>query len=81
MPRRKRHETISSYHLGLVERQAWLLTKELREAQLALKPFTPHWEAIDQLHQDMRRALNLLNDRPADYERPHMAPMSGGGPP
>ncbi|MER8555128.1 hypothetical protein NKH37_23575 [Mesorhizobium sp. M1217] len=78
MPRYRRHEEISEFHLAKIEWQAWLLTVELRDAQLALKPFCAHWETIDQLHRDMRKALNLLNNRPADYEEPHFAPMSRG---
>jgi hypothetical protein len=78
MPRYRRHEEISEYHLSRVERQAFLLKVELQAAQLALKPFCPHYDAIDRLHTDLRKALNLLNGRPADYERPHAAPMSGG---
>ncbi|WP_146172533.1 hypothetical protein [Mesorhizobium helmanticense] len=78
MPRYHRHAEISTYYLERVERQASLLTFELRSAQLSLKPFCAHWDAIDQLHRDLNRALNVLNGRPADYERPHGAPMSGG---
>ncbi|MER8772252.1 MULTISPECIES: hypothetical protein [unclassified Mesorhizobium] len=78
MPHRRRHEQISEYHLAKIERQAWLLTKELRVAQLSLRPFCPHYDAIDNLHRALKRALNLLHDRPADYEEPHFAPMSRG---
>lgn len=77
MPRYRRHETISEFHLARIERQAWLLTKELRDAQLALKPFRPHYDALNELHRDIHRALNLLNGRPANYERPHQAPDVG----
>jgi hypothetical protein len=49
----------------------------MQAAQLALKPFRAHWDAIDALHGDLRKAINLLNDRPADWERPHQSPMSG----
>lgn len=61
----------------MIDRQAWLLAKELSAAQLVLVPFSPHYDACSDLHRDIRRALNLLNDRPADYEPPHKAPMSG----
>ncbi|WP_192359520.1 hypothetical protein [Mesorhizobium mediterraneum] len=63
MPHHLRHETISEYHLAKIERQASLLKRDLRDAQLALKPFREHWEVIDQLHRDIRRALNLLNGK------------------
>ncbi|TIN40402.1 MAG: hypothetical protein E5Y10_09295 [Mesorhizobium sp.] len=78
MPRHRRHEQISEYHLANIERQASLLKRDLRDAQLALKPFHEHWEVLDRLHGDLKRALNLLNGRPADWERPHAAPMSRG---
>ncbi|MER8407796.1 hypothetical protein NKH16_24425 [Mesorhizobium sp. M1307] len=78
MPHRRRHEQISEYHIAKIERQAWLLTVELRDAQLSLKPFHEHWDVIDRLHGDIKRAINLLNGRPADYEEPHFAPMSRG---
>ncbi|GLS35970.1 hypothetical protein GCM10010869_15590 [Mesorhizobium tianshanense] len=78
MPRYRRHEQISEYHLAKIERQASLLERDLRDAQLSLKPFREHWEVIDRLHRDLQRAINLLNGRSADWERPHQAPMSGG---
>ena len=45
---------------------------------IALKPFREHWDAIYHLHRDIKRALNLLNGRPAEFEEPHFAPMSLG---
>jgi hypothetical protein len=35
-------------------------------------------EGADDLIKAMKVTLNLLNDRPADFEWPHRAPMSGG---
>lgn len=78
MARAKRHDSISQYHLDLIDRKISLLEIELGAAQLSLKPFSPHYDAISSLKQDLRKALNLLNDRPADYEEPHAAPMSRG---
>lgn len=46
MPRRRRHEQISEYHLANIDRQA-SLKRDLRDAQLALKPFREHWEVLD----------------------------------
>lgn len=77
MPRRRRHEKISDYHLGQIERQVSLLEIELGNATLTLAPFCTHYNAIADLNGHLRAALNLLNDRPADYVRPHRAPMSG----
>lgn len=79
MPRRRRYDAINDFHLQQIDRAAWLLGEELSAAQLSLKPFCPHYDALTALHADIRRALNLLNNRPADYEPPHQAPMSGGG--
>lgn len=81
MPRRRRHEDISESQLALIERQMFSLNRVLDEAQLSLKPFRPHYEAISGLKKQMREAVNLLMDRPIDYERPHAAPMSGAVPP
>lgn len=41
MPRARRHEHISEYHIARIERQASLLKYELRNAQLALKFVRP----------------------------------------
>lgn len=78
MVRRNRDEKISEYHLGQIDRACFKLNMATDAAQLALKPFRAHWDAIDELNTAMKRAINLLNDRPADYEQPHAAPMSQG---
>jgi hypothetical protein len=54
------------------------LRVELQDAQLSLTPFREHYEAIAELHGHIRRALNVLNGRPAEFEEPHAAPMSRG---
>lgn len=76
MPRTRRYDKINGYHLEKVERQAWLLEKEARDAQRMLTPFREHEEALSQLIVDMRRCLNVLHGRPADYVEPHRGPMS-----
>lgn len=73
MPRRKRHDRITPYHLGRIDRQAALLRQAIDEATLDLTPFEPHYDALYQLRDDLRRALNLLNDRPADWVPPRVA--------
>lgn len=78
MPRRKRYDKINSYHLAKIDREIALLRITLREAGLMLKPFCAHDDAIGQLHNDLHRALNLLNDRPADYREPHRGHMAQG---
>jgi len=75
MPRRKRHEKISEYHLQRIERQVSLLEIAISEASLGMTLFCPHGEALAQLSKDLRTAVNLLNNRPADYLR-HNGSMS-----
>ncbi|MBZ9816934.1 hypothetical protein [Mesorhizobium sp. CA7] len=77
MPRRRRYLQVSQFHLQQIDRQAWLLDQALSAAQLSLMPFCPHYETCAALQDDIRRALNILNGRPADYEEPHQAPLSG----
>ncbi|MGE0282723.1 MAG: hypothetical protein AB7P20_19220 [Rhizobiaceae bacterium] len=78
MPHRRRYDTINEYHLHRIERQALLLRIALADADLRLTPFRPHSDAIAVLRGDLAKAINLLNDRPADYEEPHHAPFSQG---
>ena len=77
MPRRRRRDTITPYHLEKIERQANLLELAIREAQLDLAPFQPHYDALNALNDHIRRALNVLKGRPPDHVEPHRAPMSG----
>lgn len=78
MARTKRHEKISGLDLRDIERQVGLLRIQLSHATLSLVPFRPHYDAISELNSDLTKALNLLNDRPADYQEPHHAPFSQG---
>ena len=78
MPRARRHEKISVYDLQKVTRQADMLELAITDAQRSLVPFRTHYEALAALRDHMRVALNLLNDRPAEYREPHAAPMSRG---
>lgn len=76
MVRRHRSKTINIYDLGEIERQASLLESKLRAGQLSLQPTSPHYDAAQELCVALRTALNLLNDRPADWIEPHQAPFS-----
>ena len=76
MPRRKRNEKISGLLLGQIEDHMRKMKVVLRQAAISLTPFQPHYDAITGLERDMAKALNLLNDRPADFEEPHHAPFS-----
>lgn len=77
MPRRRRLDTIPPYHLEKIQRQVGLLEIAMRDAELDLRPFLPHYDALAELHVNIRRALIILNDRPVDHVEPHRAPMSG----
>lgn len=79
MPRRHRSEDISQYHLEAIDRQMILLRRALDAAELSLKPFSRHYDAITAFKKQMGEVTNLLMDRPIDYERPHAAPMNGPG--
>lgn len=79
MARPKRPEKISGLLLGQIEEQIGQLRLLTRSAMVSLAPFRPHYDAIHNLNQDLTKALNLLNDRPADYEEPHHAPFSQSG--
>lgn len=78
MPRRKRYDKVNEYHLHRIERQVVLLRDALMDATLRLTPFREHYDAIIQLQTDLLTALNLLNDRPADYQEPHGGHMAQG---
>jgi hypothetical protein len=81
MPRHRRRDDISEGHLWAIEQKMHSLDMALDAASLSLTPFRPHYDAIGVLKQQMREAVNLLRDRPVDYQRPHAAPMSGLVPP
>lgn len=75
MPRR-RYEKIFATDLREIERQAELLRIAMRHAQISVTPFRAHYNALSALDDHLRSALNLLNDRPADYREPLAPPMS-----
>ncbi len=82
MPRRRRHDKISEYHLQAIERQVGHLKAEVAQASLSLTPFRLHYDTLRELNAAVDRALNLLHGRPGDYQKPHaslMSRASGGG--
>lgn len=79
MPRRRRYEKIHPLSLSRVERQITLLEIELSRAAESIAPSKPHYEAVYALLDDLRRAVNILNDRSADYHKPYAAPFSRAG--
>ena len=77
MPGRKSlKQEVSGYHAEKIERQADLLQIAITDASLGMSPFCPHGEALAKLRKDLRTAVNVLNNLPADYHRPncHMSP-------
>jgi hypothetical protein len=68
MVRRKRREEIDEYHLHRIDDAISVLRSATYHATLTLKPFKPHYDAIDDLERQAKRTLNVLNGRPADYE-------------
>lgn len=78
MARSKRSEKIPGSLLAQIDRQVGQLRILTRQAMVSLAPFRPHYDAIHELNQDLTKALNLLNDRPADHEEPHHPPLSRG---
>lgn len=70
MPRRKRSESLNAFHISEIERRCSSLEIALREAQTKVRPFSPHYEATSVACDDLRKLVNLINDRPADYVEP-----------
>lgn len=78
MAKHKRYPKIAGYHLKRIEEQFRALRQVTDEAMRYVAPMQPHYNAILDLHRQMWRTRNILNDRPEDYEEPHHAPMSQG---
>lgn len=80
MPGRKKlRKEIYQSHFSEIERRAMLLEISIGNASIGLNTYTPHGEAIMQLRQDLRKAINVLGNRPPDYHRHngHMSPDEG----
>ncbi|MBX3583656.1 MAG: hypothetical protein KF810_17355 [Rhizobiaceae bacterium] len=77
MPGRKKLRTeIYRTDFDKIERQADLLEIAIIHASIGMNHYTPHGEAMMQLRKDLRKAVNVLGNRPADYFRHngHMSP-------
>jgi hypothetical protein len=72
MPRTKRCEKINGLLLQEIETQISRLEGAISKGEAGLVPFNAHYEALGALRKDLQRALNLLNARPADWERSRM---------
>lgn len=77
MPRRKRSEALNAFHISEIERKSSSLEIALRQAQTKVRPFSPHYEATSAACDDLRKLVNLINDRPADYVEPRRGPGAG----
>lgn len=77
MPRRKRREKAFDFEIEAMEREMQALHRTCDRLMLSLTPFRPHYDALLELKGQMRRTLNVLNDRDPDYEKPHVGFMAG----
>ena len=76
MARHKRYEKINGSDLREIEACADKPKAAGQRAMRNLAPSGPHYAAVLELNQQAVRTLNVLNDRPEEYEGPHHAPMS-----
>ncbi len=80
MPGRKKlRSEIYQSHFMEIERRVHVLESAMSNASIGLSTYTPHGEAIMQLRKDLRKAINVLGNRPPDYHRHngHMSPGEG----
>jgi hypothetical protein len=70
MPRTRRIPKIGPL-LDDIEHQVSRLDILITQGEAKLVPFCPHYEALGALRRDLQRAVNLLNDRPADWVKPY----------
>lgn len=72
MPRRKRREKASETEIESLEQGFRELRRSLDRVRYNLTPFRPHDEALGALVRQMHRTVNVLHDRDAEYQPPHL---------
>ncbi|MEQ1945156.1 hypothetical protein ABMA32_22315 [Mesorhizobium sp. VNQ89] len=80
MPGRKKlRKEIYRTDFDEIEYRAQLLEVSISKASVGMNHYTPHGEAMMQLRKDLRKAINVLGNRPPDYHRHngHMSPGEG----
>jgi len=70
MPRTKRYEKINARILDEIENDVSRLESHIAQGEAWLVPFNAHYEALGELRVALKRAVNVLNDRSPDWERP-----------
>jgi hypothetical protein len=68
MPRMRKHDKVSEYHVQQIARRAKLLRMELDAARNCVKPFNEHYNALLDLNQALIRCENILRGLPPDHD-------------
>ena len=71
MPRQKPHPKVYPTDLQRIEDACRSVEHAISHADIGLTPFGIHYNALSELREAMRRAVNILNDRDPDYQEPH----------
>ena len=71
MPRQKLHPKIYPTDLQRIEDACRSVERAISHAVIGLTPFETHYNALSELGDALRRAVNILNDRDPDYREPH----------
>lgn len=74
--RKRRFAKLHDPDREAIERAATMLQDAMRNAKMSLVAFNEHYTALHELGDAMRVALNIINDRPPDYEPPTVAPAA-----
>ena len=72
MPRRRRHEKASKTQINSLEEEFRQLRRSVDQVRSRLTPFRPHDDALGALVRQMNRTVNVLHDRDAEYQEPHL---------
>jgi hypothetical protein len=81
--RKRRYAKLHDADRQAIEQAAAKLLDAMRNAKMNLVAFDEQYTALHELGSAMRVALNVINDRPRDYEPPNVAPAdphAGPGP-
>ena len=66
MPRKRKHDKVSEYHLEKIARRAVLLRIDLDAARNTLVPFNEHYNALVELRSATYRCEAFLRGLPPD---------------
>ncbi|MFI0847501.1 hypothetical protein [Mesorhizobium sp. IMUNJ 23232] len=65
--RHKGAATLTQVQIGMVEGGAKSLQYSTQRAREGLRPFSEHYQALMNLDDEIRIALNIIDGRPADH--------------